>query len=434
MLLGAGCVGASAATYYVATPADGGSDANPGTVGQPFASWQKGHDVAIAGDIIYLRGGVYTAMHSSSVGVLMNARNGTSSHPITMQAYRGETPILDCSALNNRGARYGLEITEDYWVLKGFTVKNVHQYQSGSQCKGIFCWNGSHNRFERLTGCYNEGSGMAISGGSGYNEVKNCDAHHNYDYLSGGDDADGFALCVPDCAGTPGENTFTGCRSWWNSDDGWDLWDTDTPATIDRCWAFWNGYRPGTFDPTRAGNGNGFKMGRNTGAPLITLQRCLSFENLTSGVDNNGASGGQHWYNNTAFNNAQNQYEIVENVANVLRNNIAYSTNGKGNRFHTLAGQAYNSWDLSVTVDCADFVSSSSAGTDGPREADGSLPNLSFLKLTSRSDLRDAGANVGLPYRGAAPDLGAYESPNGDQPARRMARLHEGFHDIRDGG
>jgi len=46
----------------------------------------------------------------------------------------------------------------------------------------------------------------------------------------------------------------------------------------------------------------------------------------------------------------------------------------------------------------------------GPRQADGSLPVIDFLKLAPGSHLIDAGVNVGLPYNGAAPDLGWFES------------------------
>jgi hypothetical protein len=44
-----------------------------------------------------------------------------------------------------------------------------------------------------------------------------------------------------------------------------------------------------------------------------------------------------------------------------------------------------------------------------PRNEDGSLPNNGFARLVNSSDLIDKGVNVGLPYLGAAPDLGAYE-------------------------
>ena len=49
------------------------------------------------------------------------------------------------------------------------------------------------------------------------------------------------------------------------------------------------------------------------------------------------------------------------------------------------------------------------SGMDGARQADGSMPNLRFLKLATGSDLINAGVNVGLPYVGTAPDIGAFE-------------------------
>jgi len=46
----------------------------------------------------------------------------------------------------------------------------------------------------------------------------------------------------------------------------------------------------------------------------------------------------------------------------------------------------------------------------GPRSPDGSLPILEFLRLRDGSQLIDRGTDVGLPYNGSAPDLGAYEN------------------------
>jgi MYXO-CTERM domain-containing protein len=50
-----------------------------------------------------------------------------------------------------------------------------------------------------------------------------------------------------------------------------------------------------------------------------------------------------------------------------------------------------------------------SSGALGPRQADGSFPNVDFLKLAAGSQMIDKGTNVGLPFAGTAPDLGAYE-------------------------
>jgi len=71
----------------------------------------------------------------------------------------------------------------------------------------------------------------------------------------------------------------------------------------------------------------------------------------------------------------------------------------------------HNSWDTSgITVSDADFVSLDSSCLDDPRKPDGSLPDCNFLHLKSTSGLIDKGVNVGLPFNGKAPDLGAYET------------------------
>ena len=49
------------------------------------------------------------------------------------------------------------------------------------------------------------------------------------------------------------------------------------------------------------------------------------------------------------------------------------------------------------------------AGVFGPRKADGSLPDVKFMHLSADSKLIDKGKDVGLPFAGSAPDLGAFE-------------------------
>jgi len=92
-----------------------------------------------------------------------------------------------------------------------------------------------------------------------------------------------------------------------------------------------------------------------------------------------------------------------------LRNNLAFSGTSIANANLAEIDAAFNSWNGGVTVSSADFLSLNSTGTDGARQADGSLPFLNFLRLAAGSDLIDNGVNVGLPFSGAAPDLGAFE-------------------------
>jgi hypothetical protein len=91
-----------------------------------------------------------------------------------------------------------------------------------------------------------------------------------------------------------------------------------------------------------------------------------------------------------------------------LRNDIAYDGTLLSNMTGTNA--AYNSWDINVTMSNAQFQSVSTTGWDAPRQADGSLPALPYLHLAATSTLIDKGVDVGLPYKGSAPDLGAFEA------------------------
>ena len=81
-----------------------------------------------------------------------------------------------------------------------------------------------------------------------------------------------------------------------------------------------------------------------------------------------------------------------------------------------------NTWNLKLDLTEDDFVSlddpsmtvtgedlSTIPGMLGPRNADGSLPNVDFLKLKKGSRAIDKGEDLGFPYAGEAPDLGAFE-------------------------
>lgn len=63
-----------------------------------------------------------------------------------------------------------------------------------------------------------------------------------------------------------------------------------------------------------------------------------------------------------------------------------------------------------MTLADSQFQSVSTSGWDAARPADGGLPVLPDLRLASSSTLIDKGVNVGLPFLGSAPDLGAFEA------------------------
>jgi MYXO-CTERM domain-containing protein len=94
----------------------------------------------------------------------------------------------------------------------------------------------------------------------------------------------------------------------------------------------------------------------------------------------------------------------------------------------------FNSWTSAVQVTAADFMSMDKALALMPRQADGSLPNVPFMQLVAGSDLIDHGQDVGLPFTGSAPDLGAYEfgatkpagAPDAGAPDASMPMLDAG--------
>ena len=71
-----------------------GNDANPGTIESPYQTLQKAAQVAQAGDICYVREGVYEEL-------LRPENSGTEGNPIIFKAYQGENVIITAmQALN----------------------------------------------------------------------------------------------------------------------------------------------------------------------------------------------------------------------------------------------------------------------------------------------------------------------------------------------
>ncbi len=105
-----------AKNYYV--DAAKGNDSSPGTLSSPWKTVQKGANVAVAGDTVYVRKGTY----KEKVTV---KNSGSSGKPIVFMAYPGETPILDGTGISLSGYK-GLFTAENknYITLDGFHVRN----------------------------------------------------------------------------------------------------------------------------------------------------------------------------------------------------------------------------------------------------------------------------------------------------------------------
>jgi hypothetical protein len=416
-------VGSPAAgrTYYVAP---GGSDGAAGTQTAPWASIAHAQTVVQAGDTVYFRGGTYVYSRADSgcqsqtdrVDAITLSKSGSSGNLINYAAYPGERPVFDFSKVKDNCRIKGFDVTGDWIHLKGLEVVGVPQNNNlNHESWGIWV-SGSDNTFELINAHHNMGPGLFIQDGGG-NLVLNCDSHDNYDPHTSngaGESADGFGAHIS--ANHPG-NVFRGDRAWNNSDDGFDLINAFSSVTIENSWAWHNGYIPGTN--TSSGNGNGFKMGGYGGKYVSngakhTIRNSVAFSNKASGFYANHHTLANDYFNNTSYGNHPDYNMLGINSSGGavglgnLRNNIAYTGTLLSNMSGTNA--AYNSWNLGGSLSDAQFRSVSTSGWDAARQADGSLPVLPNFRLAATSGLIDKGTNVGLPYHGRAPDLGAFES------------------------
>ena len=393
LTLGISCY-AQAGQYFVATS---GSDTSQGTFDQPFATILQAHSVVSAGDTIYVRGGVYTI----SLTLTLN-KIGTDSAMFYLLAYHDERALLDFSSMAFSSTNRGISLSGDFWYVRGLDIKGA-----GDNGMNI---SGSYNIVENCSFYENSDTGLQLGNGASNNQIINCDSYFNVN-PDGQDDADGFAPKLSVGSG----NYFYGCRAWQNSDDGFDGFlreSNDVTTVLENCWIFMNGYlKDGS---PSSGNGNGFKMGgmNNLGDSLkhnVTLKNCLAFDNRMKGFDQNHNRGSMTIYNGTAYRNGSN-YSLNETVAfgktMTIINSIALGSSGP---IIVTVIQETNSWMDQFSPTAEDFASIDTTDVRGPRKPDGSLPDIQFMHLTAGSVLIDSGTDVGLPFVGIAPDLGAFE-------------------------
>jgi parallel beta-helix repeat protein len=389
-----------AATYYVAPT---GSNSNPGSISAPFQTLQKAHDVANPGDTIYMRGGTYM-LSDSGISI---SRSGTSSSRITVANYPGEVPVLDGSAMTT-ASRSGIEIRGNaaWWNIRGLEIKSAPFI-------GILLTGTSSNiTVERCVLHHNtrvnaSGAGIQIASTAGGNIlILNNDSHHNGKLGTSGGDGIGNSSAA---AG----NVIRGNRVYRNNDDGIDLWGA-VGTLVEGNWSWENGKKD-DLTPT-GGNGVGLKLGGGTsGDGQHNVRNNVVWRNQHSGLEDNGANLPMNVFNNTAWENGVANFSFYTRAAFVLKNNLSFPNS----LVYFPAAEVIrqnNSWNLAVTVTSADFTSLDYSGAAGPRNADGSLPSIGFLKLAAGSDLIGKGVDVGLPFSGSAPDLGAYET-SGTLPA-----------------
>jgi len=351
---------------------------------------------AIPGENIYVKGGEYTFDTTIEI-----TTSGSASDMISLLAYpTDETrPKFDFSSMSENSSNRGIELDASYWHIKGIDIYKAGD--NGMQIKG------NNNVIEFCTFSECSDTGLQLDNGAANNTILNCDSFFNAD--SSLENADGFAAKLNVGTG----NKFVGCRAWQNLDDGWDgyLREADDITTMyENCWSIENGYlKDGS---PSGGDGNGFKTGGSDTKDLkhnAVYMNCIAVGNASDGFDHNSNRGEVTLYNASAYDNGRNYAFGNTNPLEKLTIKNSNVLGELGSINATTLDVTNNSWMEGIETSVEDFESIDYAELTGPRKEDGSLPDVSFFHLKSDSDLIDAGVDVGLPYNGSAPDLGAFE-------------------------
>lgn len=446
---------------YIAPDGDDNAD---GSMAHPWMNLQKAVNEAQPGDVIWCRGGRYNFTMRDSSGKLTVRINksGTSEAPIAIRNYPGEQPIfdfeqqlLDCNRDRSKVGDRGMLITGNYWHLYGLHI--MHAADNGIKLEG------SYNRIERCEFSYNLDSGLQMGFGhnfadSGhgskndgtfcaYNDIIDCDSHHNCDYDTNyGSDADGFACKMHNGKG----NRFIRCRAWRNSDDAWDLYETDFPVVLIECWAWHSGkaedhtwvYEYFDKGPGFSGNGNGIKLGGNgsggSSKGLHEAWNCVAFgcdkTSSTKGFDCNSHKDGHLVVGGLAFDNGYDfMFESGGGANSEFYNNVCFGrqeilvgTESHNALFSSTTPNEGKTFFNNVITDFnrGDYESLSETDALAPRGEDGSMP-ARFARLRSGSKLIDAGLDKQVPFTnefsylaqpiyGNGRDLGPYELREGE--------------------
>lgn len=443
----------SANTYQVAT---WGNDNNSGLdSANAWATWQKAFNTANAGDSVYFRGGSwYPTTEPILNPAAGHGHNGTYGNEIVFLNYPGETPVLNCKNYTATNSKVAVDIKNvSYVKFQGLTVDSCLQIVTSQWISGFSMYDVGVVWVDRMTVRNIMGYGIWIIGFDTLYFTNN----DSYDNSSSndaqpGNRADGVTLgagtITPDTANML---IMYGNRSYHNSDDGFEI-SPSFQVDVHDNWSFLNGY-------LEYGAGVGFKQAHgylHDPSQRRLYRNLAAYNKGTAFVDQNLNSPYgpvMEFSNNIAYkckngfgSSPGSGFDCDLHYAKVIyRNNLVYActTNPVFEQGYLAACGAYPSYAMAsnntwifkpespyweyndtVTATDADFIMldsvSAVAQLMAARKADGSLPDITFLKLAAGSDFIDAGVDVGLSYNGDAPDIGYSEYGNASSNATNI--------------
>ncbi len=399
---------------------DGNGDGS--SVNSP-ASFEDALTAVKSGGVIYMLEGTYKYDHQITIAA---DNSGSAGAYKSIKAYNNADVKIDFSSQSynmddvSKNDR-GLQINGNYWHVYG-----IRFY--GAADNGMYI-SGKNNRIEMCVFEANRDTGLQIGrSGSSVTEfadwpsdnlILNCTSFNNMDPATG-ENADGFAAKLTCGNG----NTFDGCISYNNVDDGWDLYAKSATGpigvvTIRNCISFRNGQTSeGVF--TKNSDGNGFKLGGGGVGTAHVIENCISFENKKHGfTDNNNPlfssatkctsySNGMESGANFQFDRCTSgtfkdllSFDNQSNTSDKFNGNIDHSVFYNSKKYYlvtaptAIANGKTGTEDKGPSADDFENTDVPALGADVHklwRNADGSINVHGFLQVKASSAYKDMGA------------------------------------------
>jgi parallel beta-helix repeat protein len=355
---------AHSATWYVSPS---GSDSNPCTKDAPCQTIDRGVQALRSGDTLYLQGGTYTYQSIGDHGPTPVPSGSSWETATTIAAAPGETVWLKVTSISLSGT--------SYVIFDRLHVDN-----------GSFSIDGAshHVRWQNgeFTNTESAGANMFIGGSGHHLEVLNTDIH---DAGGGG----GKGCTDPyGCYGmywSGSDSLFDNNRVYNNGGYGWHIFssghDNVANNVVSNSLFYGNG-----FTDLRGHSGCAFILSCGPGNKAYNN---VIYENAC-GIQIDYRCHNCEVYNNTIYGNQGYGIAIAGSNSVAVKNNILYKNS---------SGIIDNVGDATLDHNWLDDGRDPGFVSEGSRD----------FHLREGSLAIDAGVNVGLPYAGTAPDLGAYE-------------------------
>jgi len=148
-----------------------GKDTNPGTLASPFLTIQKAATVAVAGDTVFIRAGVYQEQ-------VCFENNGTISSRIVIMPYQSEIAVVDGNNFTIPVGEYdfSVKLYGNYITIKGIEIRYSH-------ASGLWL-HGSNQIADNIYSHHNYQSGIFLDGNNG--TIQNCTTTFNCQNNVGG--------------------------------------------------------------------------------------------------------------------------------------------------------------------------------------------------------------------------------------------------------